>query len=241
VTVSVTFLGSGNAFAAGGRAHTAILVSHDAGKLLLDCGAASLPAITRAVDPGRIDAIAVTHLHADHFGGIPSFLDEQKWTGRRRAISIGGPPSLADRVLQVANGFGMDFATLGYAVTYVVLGRTPTILAGAEVTASPVRHSRETEPHGLRVRAGGKVIAYTGDALWGSELVELADGADLFISECSWYDTRDPVHLNALDLKAHGAELRARRIVLTHLGAEALARRRELPYEAVDDGTVIRL
>jgi ribonuclease BN (tRNA processing enzyme) len=241
VTVSVTFLGTGNAFAAGGRAHSAILVSHEGGALLLDCGAASLPAITRAVDPGLIDAIAVTHLHADHFGGIPSLLDEQKWNGRARPIAIGGPPSLRRRLDQVAAGFGMDFRELPYDLTVVVLGSVPTSLAGAQVTAVPVRHSPDAEPHGLRVRVGDKVLAYSGDATWSPALAELADGADLFISECTWYDTRDPVHLNAIDLSTHGADLRARRIVLTHLGAEALARRAELPYEIADDGMVITL
>lgn len=241
VGIRVTFLGSGNAFAAGGRAHACILVEHGAGALLLDCGGASLPAITRRTDPGRIDAIAVTHLHGDHFGGIPFLMDEQKWSGRTRPLAIGGPPSLRERLDQVAAGFGMDFATLRYEWSVVTLGRTPTTLAGAEVVAIPVRHSPDAEPHGLRVRIGGTVIAYSGDAVWSEALVELADGADLFVSECTWYSKRDPVHLNALDLKEHGPRLRARRIVLTHLGAEALAHRAELPYEVADDGTVVEL
>ena len=241
MTVKVTFLGSGNAFAAGGRAHACILLEHQGGVLLLDCGGASLPAITRTIDPGRIDAIAVTHLHGDHFGGIPFLLDEQKWNGRTRPIAIGGPPSLRRRLDQVAQGFGMDLSGLRYEWSVAVLGPTPTTLAGTEVTAHPVRHSPDAEPHGLRVRVDGKVIAYSGDAKWTRELVDLADGSDLFISECTWYGTNDPVHLSAMDLKAHGAELRTRRIVLTHLGAEALAHRAELPYDVADDGTVIEL
>jgi len=241
VSVRVTFLGSGNAFAAGGRAHACILIEHDGGTLLLDCGGASLPAITRRADPGRIDAIAVTHLHGDHFGGIPFLMDEQRWNGRTRPLAIGGPPSLRRRLDQVAAGFGMDFTDLRFEWQVVVLGAEPAMLAGAGVTAHPVRHSSDAEPHGLRVRAGGKLIAYSGDATWTKDLVDLADGADLFISECTWFSKRDPVHLNAMDLEEHGKDLRARRVVLTHLGAEALAHRAELPYEAADDGTVLEL
>jgi ribonuclease BN (tRNA processing enzyme) len=241
MSIRVTFLGSGNAFAAGGRAHACILIEHDGGTLLLDCGGASLPAITRRADPGRIDAIAVTHLHGDHFGGIPFLMDEQKWNGRTKPITIGGPPSLRARLDLLASGFGMDLASTRYDWKVVVLGPQATALAGAEVTAHPVHHSPDAEPHGLRVRVGGKLIAYSGDATWTKELVDLADGADLFISECTWFSKRDPVHLNAMDLKEHGKDLRARRVVLTHLGSEALAHRAELPYEAADDGTALEL
>lgn len=242
MTVEIRFLGSGNAFAAGGRSHACILVtSQKSGALLLDCGGSSLPAITRTLDPGRIDAVAVTHLHGDHFGGIPFLLDEQKWNGRRRPIIIGGPPSLEQRVRQVAAGYGMDLAGLPYELSFVVLGPLERTLGPAMIGALPVRHSPDAEPHGLRVRMEGKLIAYSGDALWGPELAAVADGADLFICECTWYERRDPVHLNALDLVAHRDDLRCGRVVLTHLGAEALANRDRLPYPAADDGTVLRL
>jgi ribonuclease BN (tRNA processing enzyme) len=241
VTVEVRFLGSGNAFAAGGRSHACILVTTGAGSILLDCGGSSLPAIVRAIDPGRIDAIAVTHLHGDHFGGIPFLLDEQKWNGRKRPIVIAGPPSLEQRVRQVAAGFGMDLGTLGYDLRFVVLGGEETELGPARVSAHPVDHSPDSEPHGLRVRVGGKLIAYSGDTVWTPDLVALADGTDVFICECTWYERRDPVHLNADDLVRHRDELRSARVVLTHLGAEALANRDRLPFEAADDGTVLRL
>lgn len=64
MTVEVRFLGTGNAFAAGGRAHACILVTAPAGRILLDCGGSALPAITGACDPASIDAVAITHLRA---------------------------------------------------------------------------------------------------------------------------------------------------------------------------------
>jgi len=241
MTVRVTFLGTGNAFAAGGRSHACILVRHDGGTLLLDCGGSSLPAITRTLEPGAVDAIAVTHLHGDHFGGIPFLLDEQKWNGRTRPIVMGGPRSLEERVRQVAHGYRMDLSSLPYDARFVVLGPDPTPLAGAQVTALPVQHSPDSEPHGLRVRVGGKLIAYTGDAVWTDALPALADGADLLISECTWFEKRDPVHLNAQDLAEHKNDLRARRVLLTHLGVESLANRSRLPFEVAEDGMEIEL
>jgi ribonuclease BN (tRNA processing enzyme) len=242
LSVRVRFFGSGNAFADGGRSHACIHVSAPGVSLLLDCGGSSLPMIKRHLDPAEITAIGVTHLHGDHFGGIPFLLDEQKWSGRRTPLVIGGPPSLEARVLHVAKGYTMDLsrASLGYDVPFVVLGREERTLAGARVAAIPVRHSSEAEPHGLRVRVDGKLIAYTGDATWTAALVELARGADLFICEATLFATSEeaanPVHISYQSLMQHRGELDCRRIVLTHLGATTLAHLRDLELEYATDG-----
>ena len=68
------------------------------GAFLLDCGASSLVALKKAgIDRGAIDAILLTHFHADHFGGIPFFiLDQQLNVKRTRPLLIAGPPGLRD-------------------------------------------------------------------------------------------------------------------------------------------------
>jgi ribonuclease BN (tRNA processing enzyme) len=240
VTVRVRFLGSGNAFADGGRSHACIHVSAPGVSLLLDCGGSSLPMIKRYLDPAAIDAVAVSHLHGDHFGGIPFVLDEQKWAGRRRTIVLGGPPSLEARVRLVARGFGIDMATLGYEAPFVVLGPEERDLAGARVTALPVRHSPPAEPHGLRVRVDGKLIAYSGDASWSNELIAVASGADLFICEATNFATADeadnPVHVSYQTIMANRARLDCGRIVLTHLGAKSLARLNDMELQYATDG-----
>ena len=73
------FLGSGDAFGSGGRFNMCILVESEATRFLVDCGASSLIAMKRlGVSPNSIDTILITHLHADHFGGLPFFiLNEQ--------------------------------------------------------------------------------------------------------------------------------------------------------------------
>jgi ribonuclease BN (tRNA processing enzyme) len=84
MALRVTFIGSGNAFADGGRSHACIHISAPGVSLLLDCGGSSLPAIKREIDPEAIDAIAISHLHGDHFGGIPYLVIEQHFAGRER-------------------------------------------------------------------------------------------------------------------------------------------------------------
>lgn len=240
MSVTVRFLGSGNAFADGGRSHACIYITAPDVSLLLDCGGSSLPMIKRYLDPAAIDAIAVTHLHGDHFGGIPFVLDEQKWTGRRKRIVLAGPPSLEARVRMVAEGFGIDMATLGYEAPFVVLGRVEQRLSGAMIAAFPVTHSPAAEPHGLRVRVGDTLIAYSGDARWSEELVDVARGADLFICEATNFATAEeqdnPVHISYETLMANRARLDCRRIVLTHLGTKSLARVKDMALDYATDG-----
>ena len=242
MTVRVQFLGSGNAFSDGGRANAAIHVTAPGVSLLLDCGGSALPAIKKHVDCESIDAIAVTHLHGDHFGGIAYFAIEQHFAGRKRELVVGGPPSLEARLRAAEQALYPDFfgpIALAYPFRTVVLGERPTRLGGADVTALPVRHVRLAEPHGLRVAVGGRLIAYSGDARWSEHLVPVARGADLFICEASYWSGEDPAHISYEQLMAHREELGAKRIVLTHLGATTLEHLDEVALEYAVDGTLI--
>ena len=244
MTVRVHFLGSGNAFSDGGRANAAIHVTAPGVSLLLDCGGSALPAIKKYVDPATIEAIAVTHLHGDHFGGITFLVIEQHFAGRTKPLVVGGPPSLEQRLRAEERALYPDFfgpTTLGFHLSTVVLGAEPTALGGARVTALPVRHVRLAEPHGLRVEVAGKLIAYSGDARWTPELATVARGADLFICEASYFDRDDPAHISYREVMAHRKEFEAKRIVLTHLGAETLAHLSDLELEYTTDGTLIEI
>ena len=88
MTASVRFIGSGNAFADGGRTHACIHVTAPGVSLLLDCGGSSLPAIKRVIDPATIDGIAISHLHGDHFGGLLYLVMEQHYAGRKTPLAI---------------------------------------------------------------------------------------------------------------------------------------------------------
>ena len=216
MTVRVQFLGSGSAFSDGGRANAAIHITAPGVSLLLDCGGSALPAIKKQIDPKAIDAIAVTHLHGDHFGGIPFLAIEQHFTGRKKPLVVGGPPSLEQRLRAEEQALYPDFfgpTTLGFLA----------------------------EPHGLRVEVAGKLIAYSGDARWTEELAAVAKGADLFICEATFFERDDPSHISYRQVMAHRKEFEAKRIVLTHLGAETLAHLSEVELEYSTDGMLIEV
>jgi hypothetical protein len=78
---------------------------------------------------------------------------------------------------------------------------------------------------GVRVTDGGQTITYSGDTEWTPELVDAADGADLFGCEAYFFERKT--------LSAHRAELRSRRVALTHMSAEMLDRVGELPDDVL--------
>jgi ribonuclease BN (tRNA processing enzyme) len=237
--VFVRFIGSGDAFGSGGRAQACILLEHAGHRTLLDCGATSLQAMKRqGIDPRSIDAVLVTHYHGDHAGGLPYMILDGQFSKRERPLVIAGPPDVRERLRILFDGAlpGSFETRQRFEVSLIDLGDR-TRVGALEIAAMPVAHLPSTEPRGLRVHVGGRAIAYTGDTAWCDALPRLAADTDLLIAEAYSFEKRIPLHLSHADLVAHQAELSARRIVLTHAGAETLARRADLLWPLADDGT----
>src|SRR5437870_12123091 len=98
--VRVTVLGSGDAFGSGGRLHSAYLVETPRHTFLLDCGPTILQAFKRSGrDPGAVDFVLLSHLHGDHFGGLPFLFMEYRFEEpRSRPLAVYGPPGTERRV-----------------------------------------------------------------------------------------------------------------------------------------------
>ncbi len=244
--VTVTFAGSGDAFGSGGRHQACIHIQRgDGPPMLLDCGATSLTALKSVgLDPGEIGTVFVSHLHGDHFGGLPFLILDGQFGRRTRPLTVAGPPGTSARLHQamevmfpgsatVARRFGVDVVELSPGET--------TDVAGTRVTSWEVNHPSGAPPLALRLTAGGRAIGYTGDTGWTGDLLAVAAGADLLIAEAYYFDKAVPHHLRLADLAAHRSELASRRVVLTHLSADMLARAGQHGFETAHDGLVIHL
>jgi ribonuclease BN (tRNA processing enzyme) len=242
----VRFLGSGDAFGSGGRFQACIHVRSQDSTVLLDCGASSLIAMRRfGVEPNDIDAILVSHLHGDHFGGIPFFiLDGQFLSRRKRPLLIAGPPGIEERVRQAQEALfdGSSQTHQEYEIRFLEWrDRQRQTIADISVTPFEVVHASGAPPFAFRLEVDGKTITYSGDTEWTDTLVEAAQGVDLFICEANFYDKSIKFHLNYETLMAHRDELRCKRMVLTHMNAEMLARLDSLEVETAEDGESIVL
>jgi ribonuclease BN (tRNA processing enzyme) len=247
LVVRVTVLGSGDAFGSGGRLHSAYLVESSRRTFLVDCGPSVLQALKRMErDPAALDFILLSHLHGDHFGGIPflfmEYLYEQP---RTRPLVVCGPPGTEARVraLFAALYEKTSAQSLPFAVHYRELhaGQACSI-DGVDVLPFAVPHAPELAAFGLRVGVDGKTLLYSGDSSWTDDFIAHARGTDLFLCECTYYAREaNGIHVSWEEIQARLPRLGCRRLVLSHLGRVALSRCDEISVECARDGLTIDL
>jgi ribonuclease BN (tRNA processing enzyme) len=245
----LTIVGSGDAFGSGGRANTCFWLETAKSTLVVDFGASALPALKALkLDPNRIDAVILSHLHGDHFGGLPFLLlDGQFLPRRERPLLIAGPPGTRarlDAALEVffpkSSGSKWRFA---WRVEEIVPGVQSDVLGHSLVTAEVI-HQSGAPSTALRLSDGDKIFAYSGDTEWTDTLLPIAKTADLFICECYAYAGKVIGHMSWEILKARLADLGATRTMVTHMNPTMLARLDEVKAAGVltaADGLMMEL
>jgi ribonuclease BN (tRNA processing enzyme) len=237
-------LGSGDAFSSGGRFQTCIYVRSDgpdATHLLIDCGASSLVAMKRfGVETSSIDTILLSHLHGDHFGGLPFFIMEAQYVaGREKPLVVAGPPGLEARTYEAMEVLypGSSETTRRFDLEFVELeDGTEAGIGPLTVTPYGVVHPSGAPSYALRVALEDSILAYSGDTEWTDALIGAASGTDLFICECNFWEKGVKNHLDYGTLMEHRDELDCCRLVLTHMGGAMLRRIQSLDIEGAEDG-----
>lgn len=244
--VEIVFLGSGDSVSACGNHQASYLVRAPAATFLLDCGAMALASMKRdGLDPAELDYVLLSHLHGDHFAGLPFLFIEYTYERPRlRPLTIVGPPNTRERVLALFSAAYKDLAAKPTPFPLEFIEVEP----GREQTLGAVRLHPFRVPHqetevslGLRVEVAGKQILYSGDTGWSEDLVTQSQGVDLFICECCYFETRRPFHLDYPRIAENRGRFGAKRMILTHLGAEVHAHRAEIDMELAHDGLRVQL
>ncbi|MCI0433175.1 MAG: MBL fold metallo-hydrolase [Gemmatimonadetes bacterium] len=245
---ALTILGCGDAFGSGGRLQTCFHVGTRQYRFLIDCGATACIGMKRfGFDPLAVDAVLLTHFHADHCGGLPFLLIEAKMLQRSRPLALAGPPGLESRITAMYEAlFPGSAATFPFPVEFIEYPPDGRATVGpVRVTAFPVVHVPETSPHALRVEIGNAVIACSGDTEWADALRDVARGADLFLCEAFALEGPIRIHLDYQTLARERATLECDRLVLTHMGPDVLRAadriRADGFAEMADDGSIYRL
>ncbi len=244
-SITIRILGSGTASGHGGRFQTCFWIESPGRKFLLDCGATSMTAVKKSgLVPSVIDTMLITHLHGDHFGGIPFFILEAQFSKRESPLTIAGPPGLQTRIREAMEVlFPKSSETRQrFLIEFIELPpEQPVSIGPLRVTAYPVIHFCGAPPYALRIECAGRTIAYSGDTEWTDSLITAANGADLFICEAYLFDKKVKYHLDYQTLLAHQATLGCKRLVLTHMGSDMLSRASGIGVETAYDGMVIEL
>ncbi len=244
--VEVHFVGSGDAFGSGGRFQTCISVRASNDRFLIDCGTSSLIALKRAgIHPLEVSKILITHLHGDHFGGIPLFiLDAQLVSKRTDPLQIVGPPGLEERLLSAMEVLfpGSSKVKQKFDIEFIELAARETRKIGDLcVTGFPVAHFSGAPSYALRLELAGRIIVYSGDSAWTESLLEASRAADLFICEVYFFDKRMKFHLDYQSLMSRLTAFACKRIIITHMSEDILSKLDRLELETAEDGMRVSL
>ena len=239
-------LGCGDAFGSGGRNQSAYLVDASDRLFMLDCGPTSLLAMKKlGIDSGHLDVIFLSHLHGDHFGGLPFFFIEYLYeTMREKPLHVAGPlgtEKKARGLFDLMYGKGTKVEDLPTTCFHVLEPGKTTKIEGIEVSPFRVPHQVNEISLALKVSYHGKQILFSGDSAWSDEFFEHAQGVDVFICECTYYDQQAANHMSYLQLKEKLPKLGCSRVILTHTGSDMLARRSEICCATAQDGMVVEI
>ncbi|WP_231123026.1 MBL fold metallo-hydrolase [Nocardioides sambongensis] len=186
--------------------------------LVLDLGNGALGALQRYVDPLAIDAVLLSHLHADHCVDMTSYYVLRKYhpSGQQPRIPVWGPKGTARRLARAYDlprkpGMREEFEFRTFSAEPFTVG--PFTVEAAEV-------DHPVPAWAMRVSAHGKVVSYSGDTGPTPALLDIAADADLFLCEASFRDGDDnPPNLHLTGVEAGEAATKAgvRRLVVTHV------------------------
>ncbi len=187
-------------------------------RLLLDLGSGALGALHRHVDPLTIDAMLISHLHADHFFDISGYYVMRKYhpLGPQPRIPVWGPRATRSRVAR-AYGLPLD-PGMNEEFEFKRLRKGTLTIGPFEITAKRMDHP--VEAYGFRIESGGRTLAYSGDTAACDNLTELAHGADLLLAEAAFRDDADNpehIHMTGSQAAATAREARVGMLVLTHI------------------------
>jgi ribonuclease BN (tRNA processing enzyme) len=245
--VKVTILGSGDAFASRGFCQACYVIEAGGKTILMEAGPTLLASLKRAgFSPADLDMVLISHLHGDHFGGLPFLILEYMWESKLKGdLILAGPRRLEQRTWTVFENMFPTFPEEKVArrLKFQVLepGHTRDF-DGVQVATIRTPHTKPDVSLAFRVTIGGKTVVFSGDTGWTEELVPFCEGADLFICECTYFGSAHlTFHLNYPQLEAQRARFNVKRMVLTHIGREVFEHKSDIKMEMAFDGMQIEV
>lgn len=245
--MKLTIAGSGDAFGSSGRMQTTYLLDTADGSVMIDCGATVTTALSKlGRDPNAIPYIVISHLHGDHFGGlIWIYIQALYATKRTDPLTVFGPPGIESRFNAAAEALypGCLGVAKRFTLKFVEMPTGAPMMVGAlSIQTFPVEHPSGAPSHALRITYRDKVLAFTGDSQWTEALIACGVEADLYLVECYKYSTRVNYHMSWLEIAPQLDLIGARRVMLTHMSDEMLAKQGEVKDPRVmfaEDGMVV--
>ena len=213
----LTVIGCSGSAPGPAAAASCYLVEHDGFGLLLDLGNGAFGSLAAYADPARVDALYLSHLHADHCLDVAPFIVWHRYSGQssRTPLPLYAPVA-AQRRLTLA--YDEDGGPIDDVFDIMAMGPGEWTLGPFDVTT--VRTAHPVECYAVRLSAGGRSLVYTGDTGPSSAVVALAAGADLLLAEAAHPEVEglpSDLHLTGRQAGEHAAAAGVGRLLLTHV------------------------
>lgn len=231
----VTFAGVGEAFDEL-LPNTSLLVETGSSSVLLDCGFSAPSAFWRVAEkPLDLDVIYISHFHGDHYFGIPALLVRMVEEGRKKRLTIAGPPGIEPNIVHLVEmAYSNAMSRAQFEIFYIECDPGEDFKhAGFRFRFAMGDHPMPCQ--GIRLDADGKSMFYSGDGKPTMGTRELAADCDLVVLE-SYYLDQDAVGHGSVDSTLEFArEARAGSCALVHV-SRAVRHGRKIDIQArLDD------
>ena len=240
--MQLTVLGCSGTFPGPDSCCSSYLVEHEGYKLLIDCGTGAVGALHRHGHLLDVDAVFLSHLHADHCLDLVAWYYARYYhpEGPKPTLPVYGPMGSAERIARA-----FDDRPVGFDQVYDwrLAKQGHTEIGPFDVEMATMRHPIESL--GIRLNAGGRSFAYSSDTALTGALPKLAHGADLLLAEASWSDDcehPEGIHMSSKEAARMGDAADVGSLLLTHI--VPWASREQILDEALEvrpDGTQLAL
>jgi ribonuclease Z len=205
-------LGAGEAFDES-FPNTSVLIESDT-NLLLDCGFSVPPQLWRS--SARVDALYLTHAHADHFFGVPAILARMCDEPRTQPLPIITQPDVWSRLQQLLElAYPGSDSKRTFPLEYIQAAAGSTVqLNELTLTFAPTRHPISNLA--IRIEHGDRSICLSGDGAFTPQSQALYQGADLLFHEAYSFEQKNS-HSQIEDVVAMAVEAQVKRLALTHI------------------------
>ena len=220
--LSLSFIGTGNAFAPGGLCWNGFLANS---RYLFEAPPQALMSVRHAgLDPNELEAVIISHHHADHFLGLPFLLLYWKYQGRTTPVTIVGPPETQSVLEQVTERTYPALLEIDYDIEWKVA--TPgNELSVGDLRLRPVEAKHDPKLNmclGYACHLDGRRFGYTGDTSLCDGVFDLARHSEVLVSECASRTSDVPIHMNLVDDIPHvrAALATEATLLLTHIDSD---------------------
>lgn len=224
----IIFLGNWSSNIVKGKRYTSFIIDNS---IVFDFGPGILESLfDHDVNPLGISVVAITHMHLDHFAGLPELLWYRAIYGAQRPLVILGPRKIRESVLMLLELLNTPPA-FNVSAEYVEDDSFETVVNGRKLLIEPFRAEHIIPDNGYRVEYGDTLLFYSGDTAYSKSVVKAAEDVDYLIHEMTYTDDKDAEarfwkHSTYSDVMRVFHESRARHLVPVHLSiyTEPLAR-----------------